>query len=53
MAAIKRRDTKPERVIRSLLHAAGKRYRLDLRLQMEGHGRGRTSSSRAHEWPSS
>ncbi|MFF5366515.1 very short patch repair endonuclease [Streptomyces sp. NPDC013187] len=36
MAAIKRRDTKPERTIRSLLHAAGKRYRVDLRLQLEG-----------------
>lgn len=36
MAAIKRRDTKPERAIRSLLHAAGKRYRVDLRLDLEG-----------------
>ncbi|WP_328413771.1 very short patch repair endonuclease [Streptomyces violaceus] len=36
MAAIKRRDTKPERIIRSLLHAAGKRYRVDYRLQLEG-----------------
>ncbi|WP_078626669.1 very short patch repair endonuclease [Streptomyces sp. NRRL S-241] len=36
MAAIKRRDTKPERTIRSLLHAAGKRYRVDVRLQLEG-----------------
>ncbi|MEU4256705.1 very short patch repair endonuclease [Streptomyces fradiae] len=36
MAAIKRRDTKPERAIRSLLHAAGKRYRLDFRLQLDG-----------------
>ncbi|MFG2794596.1 very short patch repair endonuclease [Streptomyces sp. NPDC048419] len=36
MAAIKRRDTKPERTIRSMLHAAGKRYRVDLRLQLEG-----------------
>ncbi|URN13216.1 very short patch repair endonuclease [Streptomyces radiopugnans] len=36
MAAIKRRDTKPERAIRSLLHAAGKRYRLDVRLDLEG-----------------
>lgn len=36
MAAIKRRDTKPERTIRSLLHAAGKRYRVDFRLQLEG-----------------
>ncbi|MEU5534164.1 very short patch repair endonuclease [Streptomyces sp. NPDC020362] len=36
MAAIKRRDTKPERTIRTLLHAAGKRYRVDLRLQLGG-----------------
>jgi DNA mismatch endonuclease (patch repair protein) len=36
MAAIRRRDTKPERAIRSLLHAAGKRYRVDLRLDLEG-----------------
>ncbi|MGW0779806.1 very short patch repair endonuclease [Streptomyces sp. NPDC002913] len=36
MAAIKRRDTKPERAIRSLLHASGKRYRVDLRLQLDG-----------------
>lgn len=36
MAAIRRRDTKPERTIRALLHAAGKRYRVDLRLQLEG-----------------
>ncbi|WP_329314277.1 very short patch repair endonuclease [Streptomyces sp. NBC_01262] len=36
MAAIKRRDTQPERAIRSLLHAAGKRYRVDVRLQLEG-----------------
>ncbi|MDT0392235.1 very short patch repair endonuclease [Streptomyces dubilierae] len=36
MAAIKRRDTKPERIIRSLLHAAGKRYRVDLRLKLQG-----------------
>ncbi|WP_436984777.1 very short patch repair endonuclease [Streptomyces sp. enrichment culture] len=36
MAAIKRRDTKPERTIRSLLHAAGKRYRVDLRLKLQG-----------------
>ncbi|MFB7594888.1 very short patch repair endonuclease [Streptomyces sp. NPDC056160] len=34
MAAIKRRDTRPERAIRSLLHAAGKRYRVDVRLQL-------------------
>lgn len=36
MAAIKPRDTKPERLIRSMLHAAGKRYRVDLRLQLDG-----------------
>lgn len=36
MAAIKRKDTKPERAIRSLLHAAGKRYRVDVRLPLEG-----------------
>jgi DNA mismatch endonuclease (patch repair protein) len=35
MAAIKRKDTKPERAIRSLLHAAGKRYRVDVRLTLE------------------
>ncbi|MFR9676960.1 very short patch repair endonuclease [Streptomyces sp. TR02-1] len=36
MAAIKRRDTKPERAIRSLLHAAGKRYRVDVRMDLGG-----------------
>ncbi|QMU79828.1 very short patch repair endonuclease [Streptacidiphilus sp. PB12-B1b] len=36
MAAIKRRDTKPEREIRSLLHGAGKRYRVDVRLDLDG-----------------
>lgn len=36
MSAIKRRDTKPERTIRSLLHAAGKRYRVDVRLKLDG-----------------
>jgi DNA mismatch endonuclease, patch repair protein len=35
MAAIRRKDTKPERAIRSLLHAAGKRYRVDVRLVLE------------------
>lgn len=40
MAAIKRRDTGPERAIRSLLHAAGRRYRVDLRLDLpEGRAR--------------
>jgi DNA mismatch endonuclease (patch repair protein) len=36
MAAIKRRDTQPERAIRSLLHAAGKRYRVDVRVELDG-----------------
>lgn len=36
MAAIKRRDTRPERAIRSLLHASGRRYRVDLRLDLPG-----------------
>lgn len=36
MAAIRRKDTKPERAIRSLLHAAGRRYRVDVRLVLEG-----------------
>ncbi|MCH0567407.1 very short patch repair endonuclease [Streptomyces sp. MUM 2J] len=36
MAAIKRRDTGPERAIRTLLHAAGRRYRVDLRLDLPG-----------------
>jgi DNA mismatch endonuclease (patch repair protein) len=29
MAAIRRRDTKPEKVVRSLLHAQGLRFRVD------------------------
>jgi DNA mismatch endonuclease (patch repair protein) len=36
MAAIRRKDTKPERTIRSMLHAAGKRYRVDVRMDLEG-----------------
>ncbi|MFG3380501.1 hypothetical protein [Streptomyces sp. NPDC047999] len=36
MAAIRRRDTRPERSIRSLLHAAGKRYRVVFRVDLEG-----------------
>ncbi|MFJ6390271.1 very short patch repair endonuclease [Streptomyces sp. NPDC091972] len=36
MAAIRRRDTRPERSVRSLLHAAGKRYRVDFRVDLEG-----------------
>lgn len=36
MAGIRRRDTKPEKAIRSLLHAAGKRYRVDVRLDLPG-----------------
>ena len=37
MAAIRRRDTRPEREVRSLLHAAGLRFRVDLPIRMEGH----------------
>lgn len=33
MAAIKRTDTRPERVLRSILHRAGLRFRKDLRIQ--------------------
>lgn len=36
MSANKRRDTGPERAIRSLLHGAGRRYRVDLRLDLDG-----------------
>lgn len=32
MAAIRRRDTQPERLLRSILHARGLRYRVDMRL---------------------
>jgi len=34
MAAIKRADTKPELALRSALHARGRRYRKDLRLDL-------------------
>jgi DNA mismatch endonuclease (patch repair protein) len=37
MAAIRRRDTEPERAVRSLLHARGLRYRVDLPIRLEGH----------------
>ena len=36
MAAIKRRDTKPERRVRSLLHATGFRFRVDYPIRLEG-----------------
>jgi DNA mismatch endonuclease (patch repair protein) len=36
MAAIRRRDTKPERAIRSLLHAQGFRFRVDLPIRIDG-----------------
>jgi DNA mismatch endonuclease (patch repair protein) len=36
MAGIRRRDTGPERALRSLLHAAGRRYRVDMRLDLPG-----------------
>jgi DNA mismatch endonuclease (patch repair protein) len=34
MQAIRRKDTKPEIAVRTLLHAAGMRYRCDLRLKL-------------------
>lgn len=34
MAAIRRRDTKPERTLRSALHLRGWRYRVDMRLHV-------------------
>ncbi len=34
MAAIRRTDTKPEKALRSALHAAGMRFRKDLRLDL-------------------
>jgi DNA mismatch endonuclease, patch repair protein len=37
MAAIRRRDTGPEREVRSLLHAAGLRFRVDLPIRLDGH----------------
>ncbi|NVC25129.1 very short patch repair endonuclease [Kocuria salina] len=36
MQAIRRRDTGPERALRSALHAAGYRYRCDLRIDLSG-----------------
>lgn len=36
MSAIRRRDTKPERAVRSVLHAAGLRYRVDYPVVVEG-----------------
>ncbi|MEV5006891.1 very short patch repair endonuclease [Streptomyces sp. NPDC055692] len=36
MTAIRRRDTRPELAIRSLLHSAGKRYRVDFRVDLDG-----------------
>lgn len=36
MAAVRRRDTKPELQLRRALHAAGLRYRVDYRLDLPG-----------------
>lgn len=36
MAAIRRRDTGPERLIRSLLHARGLRFRVDFPIRLDG-----------------
>jgi DNA mismatch endonuclease (patch repair protein) len=36
MQAIRRRDTGPERALRSALHASGYRYRCDLRIDLAG-----------------
>ena len=36
MRANRRRDTKPERLLRSELHRRGLRFRKDLRIQVEG-----------------
>lgn len=36
MQANRRRDTKPEMILRSALHRAGYRYRCDLRLDLDG-----------------
>jgi DNA mismatch endonuclease (patch repair protein) len=36
MSAIRRRDTTPERAVRSLLHGAGLRYRVDYPLVVDG-----------------
>ncbi len=39
MRAIRRRDTKPELRVRSLLHLAGLRFRVDLPVRVEGYPR--------------
>lgn len=39
MRAIRRRDTEPELRLRSLLHAAGLRFRVDLPVRVEGYPR--------------
>lgn len=39
MRAIRRRDTLPERRLRSLLHAEGLRFRVDAPLRVEGYPR--------------
>ena len=39
MRAIRRRDTKPELLLRSLLHARGLRFRVDHPLRVEGYPR--------------
>jgi len=39
MAAIRRRDTKPELALRRALHGRGYRYRKDLRLDLDGGAR--------------
>lgn len=36
MAAIRRKDTKPELALRSALHAAGYRFRVDYRIDLAG-----------------
>lgn len=36
MRAIRRRDSRPERVLRSILHAMGLRYRVDYAIPIEG-----------------
>jgi DNA mismatch endonuclease, patch repair protein len=37
MRANRRRDTGPERLVRSLLHSSGLRYRVDLPVSVGGH----------------
>jgi DNA mismatch endonuclease (patch repair protein) len=37
MRAIRRRDTGPERRVRSMLHAAGLRFRVDYPIRIPGH----------------